>query len=400
MTLTIRPLSGPDELISFERTRALAFGHPPRRSIKPGPTMELDRMHLAVDGDKVVGTTAAAGFELSLPGGSRTACGAIRWVSTLPTHRRCGVLSAMIRHQLDEFRERGETVAVLWASLAPIYARYGFGLATTSVDMTVAPHASFLPDLLDHGPVSYVHGTAEDGHLTKTLAPAYDRLRSERPGLVDRNDAWWRHLTSDAATQWVVHEGPDGIEGYLGYRPEPEGWTDDGPTHRLHVAELIATTPRAELSLWHFALDFDLASTVIAKRRPTDDALPWMLADPRQAQLKPRDGLWLRIVDLAAAMNARSLPWTGDTEIRIRVTDELCPWNAGTWSIGPNSCTRTPDTAHLTLDTADLAACFLGAARLPALTRAGRVTEHRHGAVRQLTRALGSCQAPWAVTWF
>ncbi|MEV6758247.1 GNAT family N-acetyltransferase [Streptomyces sp. NPDC051214] len=399
MPVTIRTLAEPDELILFDHARALAFGHPLRRSVKPGATMELDRMHVAYEGGQAVGTAAAASFDLSLPGGSQTPCGGIRWVSTLPTHRRRGVLSTMVSHQLEEFHERGETVAVLWASQAAVYSRYGFGLATTSVDSTLIPRAPFLPGIV-HDSVHYVHAMADDGLATKTLAPLYAQMRTRRPGLVSRNTGWWHHLTSDPATQWVVHEGPEGIDGYLGYQTEAEGWSDSGPSHRLHVVELLATTARAEASLWRFALDFDLTSTVIAKRRPTDDALPWMLADIRQAQRTVRDGLWLRIVDLAAALTARSRQFPPDTELRIRVTDELCPWNAGTWSLGPGSCARATGRPDLTVDTADLAACYLGADRWSALAQAGRVTEHTAGALGRLAAALGSSRAPWAITWF
>ncbi|TXL87708.1 GNAT family N-acetyltransferase [Streptomyces sp. IB2014 016-6] len=399
MSVIIRTLSGPDELVLFDRVRALAFGHTPRRSVKPGATMEFDRMHVAFDGGEAVGTAAAASFDLSLPDGSQTPCGGIRWVSTLPTHRRRGVLSTMVRHQLDEFRERGETVAALWASQATVYSRYGFGLATTSIDSTVTPQAPFLPGI-EHDAINYLHETAEHGLPTESLASVYAQMRVQRPGLVSRSTGWWRHLTSDPATQWVVHEGRNGIDGYLGYQTEAEGWLDSGPSHRLHVVELVATAARAEASLWRFALDFDLTSTVIAKRRPIDDALPWMLTNIRQAQRVARDGLWLRIVDLAAALTARSSQFPADTELRIRVTDELCPWNAGTWSVGPGACTRGTGSPNLTLDTADLATCYLGAGPLSALAHAGRVTEHTPGALDRLAAALGSSRAPWAITWF
>ncbi|MFI8917174.1 GNAT family N-acetyltransferase [Streptomyces sp. NPDC053513] len=399
MGFTIRPLTGPDELVAFDQARALAFGHPLRRSVKPGPTMELDRMHLAFDGEQVVGTAAAAGFDLTLPGGSQTSCGGIRWVSTLPTHRRRGVLSAMVRHQFDEFRQRGEPVAVLWASQASVYSRYGFGLATTSIDATITPRAPFLAGV-EHGPVTYIDSMAQDDLVARTLAPVYEQLRQQRPGMVSRHEGWWRHLTSDPATQWVVHEGPNGIDGYLGYQTEAEGWTDKGPSHRLHVVELVANTAYAEASLWRFALDFDLTSTVIAKRRPTDDALPWMLADIRQAQLTTRDGLWLRVVDIEAAFSKRAWQSSPGLDLKIAITDELCPWNEGTWAFGPQGFSRTSGSPDITLDTADVAACYLGAGRLHALSQAGRVTEHTAGALDALATALGSSRAPWGITWF
>ncbi|GGZ20047.1 GNAT family N-acetyltransferase [Streptomyces nitrosporeus] len=395
MALTIRSLTGPEELLSFDHARALAFGHPLRRSIKPGPTMELDRMHLALEGGHVVGTAAAASFTVSLPGGSTTPCAGIRWVSTLPTHRRRGVLSALVRHQLDDFRKRGEAVAVLWASQAAVYTRYGFGLATTSVDTNVTPRAPFLP-VIAYDPVHY----ADTSDLTGLLGPIYRRAQQTRPGLLSRSEGWWQHLTADPETRWVIHQDANGIEGYLAYQPEPEGWTDSGPSQRLHVVELISTTPRAEASLWRFALDLDLTSTITAKRRPTDDALPWMLADVRHARHEHRDGMWLRIIDLPAALTARTLSTVPEAALRIQVADATCPWNDGTWSLGTGTCTRTTAAPDVSLDTADLASCYLGAESLTALAHAGRVVQHTSGGIARLATMLGTDRAPWAVTWF
>ncbi len=101
-----------------------------------GANLPLERMHAAFDGDLIVGGAGAFPFELTVPGGT-VGCAGVTVVGVLPTHRRRGVLTALMRAQLEDVRQRGEPVAALWASEEVIYRRFGYGLASLTGEIAI-----------------------------------------------------------------------------------------------------------------------------------------------------------------------------------------------------------------------------------------------------------------------
>jgi predicted acetyltransferase len=374
---------------------------------------EFDRSLAAFDGDAIVGTTAAYSFRLTVPGGAVNAAG-VTFVSVLPSHRRRGILSAMMRHQLADIAARGEPVAALLASESVIYGRYGYGSASGQLNLTIRSREGALNPAAAPEPGSVRLLAAPPADLRSELAKVYDSVLPHRPGMIARDERWWQSVLDDAefarygmSPLRCVAAGDDsGPRGYALYRTRP-GWDDDGlPYGSLSVVELMAADAAATAALWADLLTRDLIGEVSARKRPVDDPLLDMLADRRRARAYLTDALWVRLVDVPAALCRRRYCCAAD--VVLEVTDELLPANAGRWRLrcpGPAdgaaaSCEHTTAAADITLPVAALAAGYLGGGRLGALAAAGLVTEHTKGAVAMLSAAMYSDPAPWCPSGF
>jgi predicted acetyltransferase len=165
---------------------------------------------------------------------------------------------------------------------------------------------------------------------------------------------------------------------------------------------LIATTAEAYAALWRHVLDVDLMARVSAEMRPVDEPLRFLLADSRQPKTRIEDGLWLRLVDVAAALAGRRYAVEGRLGLRVR--DEFCSWNDGPYELvgGPAGaeCKRNSRSPDLALDAADLAALYLGGNRFRALSEAGRVQELRPGGIARADAMFATERAPWCPSHF
>jgi predicted acetyltransferase len=407
--LPIRPV-GEDDLDRFIRATDVAFSS--RIEDKVFETAkriaEADRMLAAFDGDAIVATAAGATFQLTVPGGAVPAAG-VTAVAVHPTHRRRGILRALMDRQLREVRERGEPAAILWASEPGIYGRFGYGLAAyglaLKVDRSRARFATALGDgvgrtrLLDRS------------HAVAGLSPVYDAVRVDRPGMIDRPGAWWEHWLVDTESHehgegfgplfFALHEGDEGPDGYAVYRFKHD-WGEGSPRGTVSVEELVATTPDALAAMWRFCIGIDLAAEVVAWNRPVDDPLLHLLTDARQLRPRLHDSLWVRPVDVAALLSARRYPVEGG--LRLRVVDDVCEWVDGTYELegGPGgaSCQAAGGEPDLELAAADLGAIVLGGVRPSALLAAGRVLEGSPGAVRRADSMFAWDSAPWSTFVF
>ena len=430
----LRPIT-PDEFDAFCEVPVQAFndGEPPAELNElERLVFEFDRSIAAFDGDAIVGTTAAYSFQLTVPGGI-TGTGGVTFVSVLPSHRRRGILSAMMRHQLADIAARGEAVAALYASEAGIYGRYGYGSASGQLSLTIRRGEGTLSPAVVSGTGAGGTGAGGTGaggrrhrprpaaavgraprELRAELAKVYDAAVPHRPGMMARDERWWQAILADPefhrrgmSAQKCLLAGDDaGPRGYALYRTKPD-WDDDGlPYGRLSVRELIATDTGAAAALWADLLTRDLIGEVVAGHRPVNDPLLDMLADRRRARPYLTDGLWVRLTDVAAALRQRRYSCPAD--LVIEVADDLLPANAGRWRLrcpgpadgGTPSCERTGAPADIVLPVAALGAGYLGGTRLGALAAAGLVTERKDGAVARLSAAMYSDPAPWCPSMF
>jgi len=378
---------------------------------------EFDRSLAAFDGDAIVGTTAAYSFRLTVPGGV-VGAGGVTFVSVLPSHRRRGILSAMMRHQLADIAARGEPVAALLASESVIYGRYGYGCASGQLSLTIRRREGALNPTAaasaGTGPGSVRLRAAPPAGLRPELAEVYDSALPHRPGMMARDERWWQSILADpefarrgmSPLKCLLAGDDSGPRGYALYRTQP-GWDDDGlPFGSLSVGELIAADGAATAALWADLLTRDLIGEVVARKRPVDDPLLDMLADRRRARAYLTDGLWIRLTDVPAALCSRRYGCAAD--VVLEVTDELLPVNAGRWRLqcprpadgAAASCERTTAAADIALPVAALGAGYLGGGRLGALAAAGLVTERSKGALAMLSAAMYSDPAPWCPSGF
>ncbi len=401
---------GPAEFPAFCAVPGQAFNssYPPAGAMQLDlVTFEFDRSAAAFDGDQIVGTSCAFTFQLSVPGG-QAACGGVSFVAVLPTYRRRGIMSGMLRHLLADIADRGEPLAALFASEPEIYGRFGFGCASEDLGLTIPRGDGRLipPAVTGDGPVPRLR-VADPEQVRDGLAAVFATVAGRRPGMFARDDRWWQSRIADpewardgsTPTRWLVAEDDSGMRGYACYSVRPD-WSQDGiPANRMRVAELMAIDPAATAALWTDLLTRDLIGEVRAVLRPVDDELFPMLAGRRRARASLSDGLWVRLVDVPAALSQRQ--YARDVDVVIEVTDDVLPANAGRWRLraaadGKATCERTNSAAELLMPVHALGAAYLGGTRLGSLAAAGQLAEQRPGALAELSAAMSWDPAPWA----
>jgi predicted acetyltransferase len=354
--------------------------------------MDLDRTIAVWDEGSAVATASAWSFDLTVPGGAQLPTAGVTFVGVVPTHRRRGLLRRMMRHQLDDVAARGEPLAALTASESVIYGRFGYGVASVKREWTLRTEGTVLarPSTAS-GRIRLVDRDEARKLLPDVHAAAIWRI----PGAVTRSAAAWDSWFHDPADErrgasalfFAVHDGG----GYVAWRRDGE--------EALVVHELHAADDEVEAALWELVLSIDLVREVRARRRPVDERLPWRLADPRRLVVtKEVDDLYVRVVDVAAALSART--YGTDDEVVLELSDDFLPANEGRWAVSGAGCTRTSAPADLALTAMDLGSLSLGGVSPSLLARAGRVEELRPGALRTADALFRSPVAPWLTQGF
>jgi predicted acetyltransferase len=355
----------------------------------------FDRMHGAFEDGRPVGGAGAFTFDFTVPGGSLP-CAGVTVVGVYPTHRRRGILRSLMRAQLDDVHERGEPIAALWASEETIYGRFGYGLASWSGDISVKREwGSFARPLERRGQARFV---VEDE--AKTLfPPGWEAFRRQRPGVFSRTEAWWtgrvlRTPPEQAATprRFVALDVEGETQGYAVYKSTP-GFEGGVSNAKLDVIEAVGATPQALAEVWRFLLDVDWMDTINGYFLPPDHPIFLLLANPRRARYRRGDCLWMRLVDVGAALSGRS--YLADGAVVFEVRDAFCPWNEGRWKLEGGTASRTEDAAEIALDVDALASAYLGAISFAELRAALRIEELAEGAVARADAIFGWRPLPW-----
>ncbi|WP_405941701.1 GNAT family N-acetyltransferase [Streptomyces sp. NBC_00207] len=406
MALEMRVLQADEWDVWYDHLE-LAFGgvpeSPEERKLYKSLT-EAERSLGVWDGDACVGSAAAFSFRLSVPGGAIVPAAGVTMVGVSPTHRRRGVLSSLMRRQLDDVRAGGEPLAVLTASDPAIYGRFGYGTATYAleVDMDKTRVRLSVPPGTDEVRLRLV----DPREALADCERVYAALVPRRPGMPARQPGWEGQSLLDPAEgrsgtsplKCVVAERADGeVVGYARYRVRAD-WDRSGSDGKVEVSDLDALDPAACAALWRFLFSIDLTWSVRASRRPVDDPVLHLVTDIRRSQPRVRDSLHVRLVDLAAALEART--YAAPMDVVLKVEDHFCPWNAGRWRLvadgkGAARCTRTEEPADLELSVRELGSAYLGGLVLTSLAAAGFVRELRPGALTEASRAFAGDVAPW-----
>jgi predicted acetyltransferase len=394
MDLEIRAIT-PEETEGFIRATSMAFGQPPSdEDLAKRPSMkEFDRSLAAYENGSMVGGAHSRSFRMNVPGGELATAGVLD-VTVASTHRRRGILTALMVDQLKGVHDRGEPLAALTASESVIYGRFGYGIATVHEKWSVErPYTAYAMPYELGGRLEFV----EPKQMRATFPEVYRRATASRPGTIERPADMWDWIVTDyppdrggaSAYFHVAYYGTGGnLDGYVSYRINGTS---------LSVGELISTTDEAHAALWRFCFDVDLMSATGANQRPVDDPLPWMMAEPRQLKRTPYDGLWVRLVDLPAAMTGRT--YSSEGRLVLEVRDEYCPWNDGRYVLdgGPEgaTCRPTDMKPDLALSAADLAAAYLGTVSFTTLFHAGRVEQVSEGALALGDTMFATALKPW-----
>ncbi|KUN83440.1 hypothetical protein AQJ66_18725 [Streptomyces bungoensis] len=363
---------------------------------------EFQRSMAAWDGDTLVGTAGAFSFRMTVPGGASVPTAGVTMVSVAATHRRRGVLTSMMRRQLDDVRALGEPLAALTASEPAIYGRFGYGAATFQLqaDIDTSRVTLALPAGTEDVRLRY----ADPAEVLAECEAVYAALVPRRPGMLARQPGWERTVVFDpesrrsgaSALQCVVAERDGEVTGYARFRTKL-GWGPGGHDGTVTLEALAALDPATEAALWRFLCGIDLMTTLTVQKRPVDDAWQYLVSDIRRGRPALGDSCYLRLVDVGAALSART--YQAPVDVVFEVEDAFCPWNAGRWRLTGDlkgaSCERTSDAADLSLSVRELGASYLGGVSLLSLAAAGRVRELRPGALAEASVAFGSPVAPW-----
>jgi predicted acetyltransferase len=405
MDIQIRPCASAEELAGALNGIGHYFGFENQLedAERFAQWIEVDRMIAAFEGDRIVGGAGGFTYRMSVPGGGSIPAGGTTVVGVLPTHRRRGILTAMIRAHLEDCRARGEVAAYLWASEATIYGRFGYGLASLIGRMTLAKDRSrFAVPFEPRGTVRLV----DAAEAFATFPALYDEVCAERPGMPSRDDAWWqtRRLHDDPARRFgagpkqrVLLELDGKPAGYAIYNVKQD-WAGGSSKGTVTITEAVAPSPEAARELWRWLLDFDWTSEFAADLLPLDHPLFLLLAEPRRMLFQLNDGVWVRLLDVEAALSART--YESDDEIVLDVRDAFLPDVAGRYRVTKDGTTRTDDDADIELDITSLGSVYLGGFTFSDLVRGSRATERVQGSIERADALFRTNVQPWCAEIF
>lgn len=398
-----------DEFPRFVEVMGSAFGHEvhEKDAERYKKVLEIERAFAGFDDGRLVGTSGSFSFEMTVPGGASIPTAGVTMVGVLPTHRRRGIMRGMMQAVLDDARARGEPAAILWASEESIYQRFGYGLASDQGHMDIERgRTRFLGDPPRQGSMRLV-SLKEAREVLPTI---YERARSARPGMLARSAEWWpswtlfdaEHHREGQSGKFVCvfsHDGED--QGYAIYRMGG-GWGPDGtPQGWANVREVVATDLVAYRELWRYLFELDLNERIKAWYLPADLPLTLMLEEPRRLRFSKSDSLWLRLVDVTAALEART--YAADGALTFSITDALCPWNEGEWTLvveGGRGRLEQGGEPEIALDVSALATVYLGGFTFGQLHRALRLDECTDEAIAKADNIFRAGIAPWCAENF
>ncbi len=312
MAIEIRNASPDDYEAAVDVITTAFMERPDNRAVAESmrANWDPDRVWLAFDGDRVVGTFRSFPTEVTAPGLRRLPASAVSAVTVLPTHRRRGIMTALAAREHAALRERGEPVALLYAAEYGIYGRLGYAPATRQVEYTIDARATRLrgepggsagePDG-SHGEPEGSHGELGGAVELVPAAPAsrdasaavFDAWRLRQPGEIRRRDSTWDRAFGLRDEPWgerwngfvALHRAPSGaVDGYVRWKADPK-WQQGLPMGVVEVNELHALTDTAEDDLLRFVLDLDLLATVRLPDRRESERFPWLLTNARAARV-------------------------------------------------------------------------------------------------------------------
>ncbi|MFJ6676933.1 GNAT family N-acetyltransferase [Actinosynnema sp. NPDC091369] len=365
-----------------------------QESYEPGRTFGA-----FADGE-MIGTVQSFPSRLAVPGGGVVPHAAVSRVGVRADWTRRGVLSALQRAQLRALRSNGDVAATLRASETAIYGRYGYGVATRYRFLRIDRRKA-APRTRPVGRVRLVGAEAGE-RIARAL---FDELSPGRAGTIARWPAWWgltvRRVAAEENVQFAVRYDASGeADGYAMFKVAPgeHDSSDEKPT-TLTVGDLWARDAEAWADLWLFVLGVDLVGRVVASARPVDEPVEWLLGDRRTCQVaEEADETWLRLLDVPAALSART--YRAGEPVVIGVRDAYLPENAGSYRVTADGVTRVDDAPELVLDVDVLASTYLGDVSFSTLAATRRLDVVAPTALARADALFAVSEVPWSGTFF
>ncbi len=402
MKLEIRAARA-DEMEDLSRLLSYVFNGPPPGHADAQPDTLLPEWTTCgfIDGRMAVGTGAYP-FGMRLNGSGVGAAG-ITAVGTYPEFRRQGFLRQVMQKALDEQRERGQSLAILWASYGAIYQRYGYGLGSRQIMYRFDPR---LVPFREEPPLTGSVGLVSKDEALGVIEPLYREYSRPRNLMLHRVDIYWNaailnEFQGRPPYVAVYRNGAGEPRGYMVYRTSNQESTEPGPSQLLNVRDFVALDIEAYRSLWAYIRRHDLVRWVNMVV-PPDDPAPELLLEPRELRCRTGDGIWLRVVDVERALPQRRYGDSGTLVFEIQ--DEICDWNAGTFALdtdGESSeVKRSERQPELTMPARTLASLISGHAPASWLMRAGLLSARSDAALELADRVFATKYPPFCPDGF
>lgn len=399
MTVEIRPCRDAEELARFHAVESYVFANNDGYDADSAPMDPGWTTCAFVDG-KLATTLGTLPFTVRL-NGNPVPMGGVTAVGTLPEERRRGLLRQVMREALSTMRDHGQAYAILWASMAAIYQRFGYGLASSRVRYSFDPRfASFQRDEPATGSVTMT--PVQDAFpIIKQL---YIQWASPRNLHLHRATPLWeidvlRAHPKTLKVYVAIYRNTDGeARGYAVYTTTESQQDGPGPNQVLDVKDFIWLDLEAYRALWEYLRRHDLVGKIqMTGVVAEDDPAPDLLLEPRMLNRRTTDGIWMRIVDLEEAVPQR--PYGARGELTFAIDgDDMCPWNNGTFLLetdGTMTDIRRVDRApSMTMLPATLSTLLSGHRSATHMARAGRLECVSPEALRTADAIFATAYAP------
>jgi predicted acetyltransferase len=360
--------------------------------------------------DELAGIYTSYDMTVTAPGRldalTRVPMAGLSWVSVHPDHRRRGVLREMMTHHFARLHEQRVALSGLHAAEVPIYGRFGYGISSVELELKLERGTVFSAPSLDDAAakVTTRFVAADSDDTARTVHDLHLRCAKDTLGAVTRPQRMARPLFADlpltrqGREPWqVLLAQVDGQPGGYAVFSREAKWKDFRAKGTVAVSELAAADPAMLLALARRLVDFDLTTSITIGGRGAGDPLLWWAGGPRTVAITSCDSLWLRLIDVGAALTARG--YSSACDVVLDVVDPVCPWNQRAWRLtvdpdGVATCLPTADDAEVRLPVQVLGAAYLGSRSCATQAHEGLVTELKAGSVRLLSRAMSCDREP------
>ncbi|HEY91410.1 MAG TPA: GNAT family N-acetyltransferase [Dehalococcoidia bacterium] len=377
MTTEFRPITL-EELDEFKRVAGNALVQSPDTFIGMRPEFTL----CAFEDGKLSTTFAAWPFTMRF-NGTAMPVGAVTTIGTFPVYRRRGYLRKITSLYFQQLHEEGERpIAILYASHAEIYQRYGYAVVSTQGSYNITP--DYLRFVFPNNATGAFKEIGDDDF--PLLVNLYRQFREERTGFLHRGREMWNAgvLAAPPAggfLQRVVYEEAGEPLGYAVYTAQPG--TARLPGNTISIRDITYLKPSVYRAIWDFFAKMDIVENIAWERVPADDPLPHLLLEPRMLHANYKDGILGRIVDVERTMTGRCYDET--SVLTFEVIDDFCPWNQGTWKLETSpegsSIMRTDETPQLVMPVSTLALLVFGQVNASEAARMARLDVNKQEAL-------------------
>jgi len=322
-------------------------------------------------------------------------------VGTLPIYRRRGYLRQITTTHFQLMHQQGErAIAILYASWAAIYQRYGYAVVSTQNSYDIEPR--YLEFSFDQPVAGSLRQVGDDEF--PLLVDLYRKFRAEQTGYVHRGRPMWDAgvlAPPPAGGQLhrvIYHEGDEPL-GYVIYTVQPAA---PPAGNRLAIRDLVWLSASAYRAIWNHFAPMDQIASIVWGRVPPDDPLPHLLLEPRMLHTTSRDGLLGRIVDVDRALPRRR--YSQEATLIFEVTDDLCPWNNGRWKLETSPegsfIARTGEEPQLVIPISTLAMLAFGQLSASEAARMGRLEVCQEKALPLWDAAMRTKHRPFCADFF